>query len=179
MHRQSVRAPNRPPCGLGLDPAVAPRAGRFQRRPFIDQAAVTIAIDAGGRQITDPLDAGRVGDVSAVVGDHGIAVGAGWARHQNVRGPGQKLVHPGKRGFAVEDPGLDAARRQRRGPIRFPAGARNRPRLATKRLGETQGGIAEPKADQTVSRLFRGHGGVPQALLASRPGFAICCSIMV
>src|SRR5436190_15819383 len=66
LHRDAATAPQIEPSGFGGNATPTPHAARLQRRALVHPAAVAIAVDAGGRKITEPCQAADRGDVLAM-----------------------------------------------------------------------------------------------------------------
>src|SRR4051794_4916139 len=66
MHRDAAAGTERKPCPLDIGARLRTRLARRRRRRFVDPAAGMVAIEADGREITDPAQIGcrsyRIGE---------------------------------------------------------------------------------------------------------------------
>src|SRR5208282_1478156 len=122
-------------------PALGTLARGPWRRVLIDDPALPVAVDAGGREIADPGEARHGKDVGPMMVEHGIARAIGRHRGEHVADPGECGLRFCERPAAVEEEWLDPGPRELRG-ARFRARSPGyAPALAHQRLGEHARGI--------------------------------------
>src|SRR5438477_1030179 len=89
MHRDVAVAPQFEPSGFRAGATPTPHAAWPQLRTLVHPAAVTIAVDPGGREITEPGQAGDRCDVLAMAVEYRIARLVRRHRQQDMRRAGE------------------------------------------------------------------------------------------
>ena len=91
VHGEAVRLAERAPAPFRLDPAFAARAGGRGCCALVHPGAAGVAVDPGGREVADPLQALYGGDVGAVAVERRIAVCIRRNGEEDVRRAGERL----------------------------------------------------------------------------------------